>query len=161
MAKIIFIEDEPALQKTLGGFLRDLGYSVISALDGEAGLALIKKERPDLVLLDLVLPKKSGQEVLEEMRSDGSISSTPVIILTNVESSEAVEKAVWLGVKAYLTKTNYSLDEVLEKIKSALKEKSRIYEFKTNIRIMQICGLRFVYLYIETKFVYSRILDED
>lgn len=122
MAKIIFIEDEPALQKTLGGFLRDLGYGVISALDGEAGLALIKKERPDLVLLDLILPKKSGLEVLEEMRGDGSISATPAIILTNVESSETVEKAVRLGARAYLIKTNYSLDEVLEKIKNVLKE---------------------------------------
>ena len=120
MAKIIFIEDEPALQKILGGFLRDLGYNVTSAMDGEAGLALIKKERPDLVLLDLILPKKSGLEMLEEMRSDNSTSSIPVIVLTNVESSESVEGALRLGAKAYLVKTNYSLDEVLEKIKNVL-----------------------------------------
>jgi len=120
MAKIIFIEDAPALQKILGGFLRDLGYNVTSAMDGEAGLALIKKERPDLVLLDLILPKKSGLEMLEEMRSDNSTSSIPVIVLTNVESSESVEGALRLGAKAYLVKTNYSLDEVLEKIKNVL-----------------------------------------
>lgn len=120
MAKILFIEDEPALQKTLGDFLRQEGYKVLSALDGEGGLALAKREYPDLVLLDLILPKMSGLEVFEAMQRDAAMSAIPVIVLTNVESSEAVEKAVALGAKAYLVKTNYSLDEVLAKIKSVL-----------------------------------------
>ena len=123
MTKILFIEDEPALQKALGDFLRESGYEVVSALDGEMGLRLIEKEKPDLVLLDLILPKVRGLDVLEKMRKNPSFGSIPVIVLTNVESSEAVEASLALGARAYLVKTNYNLDEVLTKIKAVLSEK--------------------------------------
>lgn len=119
-AKILFIEDEPALQKTLAEFLRGHGYRVISALDGEIGLRLAKSERPDLVLLDLILPRRHGLEVMKAMHADPKLASVPVIVLSNVESSESVEQAVELGAKAYLVKTSYTLDEVLEKIKGVL-----------------------------------------
>ena len=120
MKKILFIEDESALQQTLGDFLRQQGYAVISALDGEAGLEAIRKERPDLVLLDLILPKKHGMDVFREMHADPATASIPVIVLSNVESSDTVRQALELGAKAYLVKTNYSLDEVLEKVKTVL-----------------------------------------
>lgn len=121
MAKIVFIEDEPALQKTLGSFLREGGHTVVSALEGEGGLKLIQTENPELVLLDLILPRLSGLEVLEAMRKDPHTQSIPVIVLTNVESSDSVEKAMSLGAMAYLVKTNYSLSEVGEKIESVLR----------------------------------------
>lgn len=124
MEKILFIEDEPALQKALGDFLRERGYEVISALDGESGLAKAEAERPDLVLLDLILPKKHGLDVLEAMRANPLLTNIPVIVLTNVESSDAVERAVSLGAKAYLIKTNYALDDVLAKVRRVLEEKS-------------------------------------
>jgi len=120
MKRIVSIEDEPALQQALGDFLRGQGYAVVPALDGEAGLAAIKSERPDLVLLDLVLPKKYGLDVLREMRSDPAVAAIPVIVLTNIESGDAIEEATELGAKAYLVKTNYSLDEVLEKVKAVI-----------------------------------------
>lgn len=122
MPKILFIEDEPALQRTLGEFLRSSSYEVSSALDGEEGLRLARRDPPDLILLDLVLPKKHGLEVLTELRADPALAGTPVIVLTNVESDEAVERAVALGAKAYLVKTNYALDEVLAKVKAVLGE---------------------------------------
>lgn len=120
MKKILFIEDEPALQQTLGDFLRGKGYDVVPALDGEAGLVAVKGERPDLVLLDLILPKKHGLDVLREMRADPSIAAIPVIVLTNIESGDSIRQAAELGAKAYLVKTNYSLDEVLEKVKAVI-----------------------------------------
>lgn len=120
MAKIVFIEDEPNLQKTLATFLIAQGYEVFAELDGEAGLAAVRREHPDLVLLDLILPRKHGLEVLEDIRKDPAIAAIPVIIITNMESSDAVERAVELGAKAYLVKTNYALEEVLAKIKNVL-----------------------------------------
>lgn len=123
MAKILFVEDEPALQKALGDFLRAEGHEVISALDGEQGLAMMTREHPDLVLLDLIIPRLHGLTVLEKIKVDPVLNSIPVIVLTNVESSDAVEKAIELGAKAYLVKANYRLEEVLEKISAILGEK--------------------------------------
>jgi len=121
MKKILFIEDEAAIQKTLGESLRKRGYEVQSALDGEIGLRMAKQGNPDLILLDLILPKKHGLEVLEELRKDDNTKDTPVIILTNLENVGEVEKAIELGATTYLVKANYSLDEVIEKIEKTLE----------------------------------------
>lgn len=121
MTKIVFIEDEPALQKTLGDFLREQGFAVISALDGEQGLAAVSREHPALVLLDLVLPRMHGLDVLASLQNNPALAAIPVIVLTNVESNESVERAIALGAKAYLVKTNYTLQEMLEKVKNVLE----------------------------------------
>lgn len=120
MKKILFIEDEEALQKALGDALESNGYSALRALDGEAGLRTAKNETPDLVLLDLILPKKNGFEVLEELKKDPSTKSIPVIVLTNLEGSAEVERALALGANTYLVKANYKLDELLSKIEVVL-----------------------------------------
>jgi DNA-binding response OmpR family regulator len=122
MAKtILFIEDESALQKTLGDDLREEGYEVVSALEGASGLKLAKEKLPDLILLDLILPKMPGLKVLEELKKDKRTKDIPVIILTNLENAEGVEKAIELGATTYLVKARYSLEEVIEKIKQVLK----------------------------------------
>jgi DNA-binding response OmpR family regulator len=120
--KILFIEDESALQKTFGDFLEKEGFELISALDGETGLKLAEKETPDLILLDLILPKMEGTEVLKKLRENPKTKDIPVIILTNVDDFEKLEKTLELGVKAYLIKTDFTLEEVLQKIKEELKE---------------------------------------
>jgi len=120
MAKILFIEDEFALQKTLGEALQQEGYRVISALDGEAGLRLAKSEKPDLILLDLVLPKVHGFTVLKQLKEEETTKTIPVIVLTHLEEMEDINKAIELGATTYLVKAQYSLEEVLEKIKKAL-----------------------------------------
>jgi DNA-binding response OmpR family regulator len=122
MKKILFIEDEAALQKTFGDFLRDKGYEVVSALDGEEGLKLAKEVDPDLILLDLILPKMNGFKVLESLKADPKTETIPIIILTNLERAEDISRALELGAKTYLVKATYSLDEVLEKIEHTLKE---------------------------------------
>lgn len=119
--KLLFVEDEAALQKSFGDFLGQKGYKVISAVDGEQGIKLAKAERPDLILLDLILPRKNGFEVLENLKKDDSTREIPVIVLTNLEEMENIEKALNLGATAYLVKTNYSLEEVLIKVERTLE----------------------------------------
>lgn len=119
---ILFIEDESALQKTFSEVLNQEGYKVISALDGELGLRMAKEEKPDLILLDLILPKVHGFEVLKGLKGDETTKEIPVIVLTNLEGIGDVEKALELGAKTYLVKATYSLEEVIEKIKKTLGE---------------------------------------
>lgn len=121
MKKILFIEDESSLQKTFKEILEKEGFSMLSALDGKTGLELAQKEKPDLILLDLILPKLHGFEVLKKLKENKETKEIPVIILTNLENLEDVERAIELGASTYLVKAHYSLEEVLEKIKTFLK----------------------------------------
>jgi len=122
MKKILFIEDESVLQKTLEKTLTEEGYNMISALDGETGIGLARSQKPDLILLDLVLPKVNGFEVLKSLKKDPGTKKIPVIILTNLERMSDIDKALELGATTYLVKVDYSLDEVMEKIKKTLEE---------------------------------------
>lgn len=121
MKKILFIEDDPGLQKALCEALKSAGYEITSALDGEEGLRLAQRNIPELILLDLILPKKDGFEVLRELKSDSRTSSIPVIVLTNLEGNQEIQKALEHGAASYLIKTNYSLSEVIEKIGEIFK----------------------------------------
>ena len=122
MKKILFVEDESALQKTFGERLSPEDYEVISALDGEIGLRLAKTKKPDLILLDLILPKVNGFEVLKELKEEKETKDIPVIVLTNLEGIGDVDKAIELGATTYLVKAQYSLEELVEKIKKVLGE---------------------------------------
>lgn len=122
MKKILLIEDEAALQKTLSDFLTANGYEVIQALDGEVGSRLSKTENPDLIIMDLVMPRKTGFEVLADLKKDEKTKEIPVLILTNLESVVDVEKALTAGADNYLVKANYTLNDVLAKVKAVLKD---------------------------------------
>lgn len=121
MKKILFVEDESALQKTLGQALGQEGYEVISALNGKKGLKLAKSETPDLILLDLILPKLDGFEVLKELREDSCTQKIPIIILTNLERMKDINRALEMGATTYLVKANYSLEDIVQKINKVLK----------------------------------------
>lgn len=122
MKKILFVEDEEALQRTFGDILQRENYQIIKALNGEDGLRLAKSEKPDLVILDLILPKMKGFEVLQALKKDEETKNIPVIILTNLEKPQDVEKALDLGATTYLVKTKYALEEIIDKIKKVFKE---------------------------------------
>ena len=124
MKKILFIEDEEALQRAMGEALQKKGYEVIKALDGETGISIAQKRSPDLILLDLILPKKNGFEVLETLKKDRSTKSAPIIVLTNLEGSGDIERALALGATTYLVKANYNLEDVLVKIEGVLSHGS-------------------------------------
>lgn len=119
MKTILLIEDEPTLQKTLSEAFIQKGYQIQSALDGLAGLSLAQETKPDLILLDLVLPKMDGFEVLKELKKNDATKEIPVIILTNLESTQDIERAILLGATNYLVKANYNLNDVLEKVEKA------------------------------------------
>ena len=119
--KILIVEDEKALQKSMRDFLLAEGFDVVSAGDGEQGVSLAKSERPDLILLDIVLPKKDGYEVLGEVKSYEGTKNIPVILLTNLESPEDIGRAFESGASTYLVKSDYKLEEIVIKIKETLK----------------------------------------
>lgn len=122
MANVVFVEDDPVLQQTFTDFLKSEGYTVVSAMDGAEGLEAIQKTLPDLILLDLILPKMDGFEVLQAIKADTKTKDIPVIVLTNLEGTGDVEKALELGATTYLVKANYELDDILKKIKSVLPD---------------------------------------
>ncbi len=117
MEKILFIEDEMRLHKNFEEIFRKENFELISSYDGESGLRLAEEKMPDLILLDLILPRKNGFEVLKELKSKPRLANIPVIVLTNMEGTQDVEQALSLGAYTYLVKANYSLENVLEKIK--------------------------------------------
>jgi DNA-binding response OmpR family regulator len=120
MKKIIVLEDEQVLQKALSIELLGAGFEVLSALDGEAGLALVKKELPDLVLLDLTMPKMNGFDVLKNLKEDATTKSIPVIILSNLGQDEDKEKGLSLGATDYYVKSSTDLSLLTEKIKKVI-----------------------------------------
>ena len=125
MATVLFIEDEPALQKALTSALEREGFSVLSALDGQTGLEKARKHKPDAILLDLILPRMDGFDVLKTLKSDASTRSIPAIILTNLEDVGDAAKAIELGAAGYLVKTNYKLDELVEKTRTLISRNAK------------------------------------
>lgn len=102
--------------------LKSAGYTVVEAEDGDKGIKLAKKEKPDLVLLDLMLPEVDGFGVLAEIRKDDKIKTTPVVILSNLWSKEEIIKTKELGVQAYIIKAYMTTEEILEKVNDVLSQ---------------------------------------
>jgi DNA-binding response OmpR family regulator len=124
MKTVLFIEDESAMQNALGAALEKEEFTVLQSLNGEDGLRLAKSEHPDIILLDLILPKKDGFEVLKELKANEETKDIPVIILTNLEGSKDVDKALELGATTYLIKASYELADVIKKIRETLQDKN-------------------------------------
>ena len=121
MAKILVVEDDMNLQRTLIEYLKKENFETLGASNGEDGVILAKKEKPDLILFDIVLPRKNGYEVIKELKSDDNTLKIPIVLLTNLGSYSDVEKALNLGATTYLVKADYKLEEVVAKIKEILK----------------------------------------
>ncbi len=124
--KILIIEDDVDMQESLRDFLQGENFEVISAVNGELGIKATLKEKPDLILLDIVLPIKDGFEVLRELKADENTKNIPVIVLTNLGNLSDIEKALGLGATTYLVKGDYSLAEITDKIKKELSLNTKI-----------------------------------
>lgn len=122
-SKILVTEDDPILQKAIQEYLASDGFEVLVASDGEEGLRLAQNKKPDLILLDIILPKKNGFEMLKELKGDAETKRIPVILLTNLGSLNDVEKALELGASTYLVKSDYGLEEISQKVKETLAKK--------------------------------------
>jgi len=116
MKKILIAEDDKFLNEILTGKVSRAGYEVISVSDGEEAFAKIKSEKPDMVFLDLIMPKKTGFEVLEQMKKDGVAVGTPVVVLSNLGQDDDVQKSLQLGAKDYVIKANTSIEDIVAKI---------------------------------------------
>lgn len=115
--KILIVEDEEIMYTLLQKKLTAEGYDVSVSRDGEEGLKKIKEGKPDLILLDIVMPKKGGFEVMEEMQKNESLRNIPIIIISNSGQPVELDKAKELGAKDWLIKTEFDPQEVIEKVK--------------------------------------------
>lgn len=119
--KILIVEDDKFLRELISRKLQREGFEISEAVDGEEGERKIKEEKPDLVLLDLILPGMDGFEVLSRVKQDPEVAHIPVIILSNLGQKEEIEKGLKLGAIDYLVKAHFTPAEIIEKIKTILK----------------------------------------
>lgn len=122
MKKILIIEDEKILADMYRDKFVQAGYKVMVASEAKEGIELVKKEKPDLIILDILLPKENGIFFLGEFRKSPEITSIPVVVFSNFDEPETKKQAKELGAKAYLIKTNYTPQEIVEEVEKFLKE---------------------------------------
>ena len=125
MAKILLVEDDQFLFSILKNRLTKEGVEVIAARDGEEAMSVLRGgAMPDLILLDIILPKKSGFEVLQELRDDPSIGEAPIIIVSNLGQPEDIARGKELGSVEYFVKAKTSIDDLTQKIMSFITRPS-------------------------------------
>ena len=118
--KILIIEDEEALSSVLKEKFEAEGYFVSIAKNGEDGLTTTDKVMPDIILLDLILPKLNGFQVLEALKADPDKKSIPVVVLSNLGEDDSIKRAILLGAADYFVKTQHPIKEIVEKVKFQL-----------------------------------------
>jgi CheY-like chemotaxis protein len=118
MSKILLIEDDALFVKMYQKKFAHEGIELVAAYDGEEGLEKTKSDKPNLIILDLMLPKMSGSEVLKKIKDDPEISSIPVVVLTNLSTTaDEVNRCIQLGVKETFLKTNVTPGQIVEIVK--------------------------------------------
>jgi len=117
---ILLAEDDQFLQRMYATKLEQSGLEVVVAGDGAKALELLKKKRPDVLVLDILMPKKDGFEVLKEVRADASLKNLPIIVLTNLGEADDVRQARKLGANDYLIKAHFLPSEVMSVIEKYL-----------------------------------------
>ncbi|MFH1582640.1 MAG: response regulator [bacterium] len=121
MEKILLVEDDSFLIDIYGTKLKESGFELEVVSDGSEVLSKTKEIKPDIVILDVVLPQMDGWEVLKALRAEESLKDLKIIILSNLGQKEEVEKGMALGATSYLIKAHYTPSEVVEEIKKILK----------------------------------------
>lgn len=119
--KILIVEDDKFLRELVKRKLIAEGLEVVEATDGEEAVKKVKQEKPNLVLLDLILPNIDGFEVLAEIKNEETTKNIPVIILSNLGQREEIEKGLKLGAIDYMVKAHFTPGEIIEKVKNILK----------------------------------------
>ncbi|PJB08777.1 response regulator [bacterium (Candidatus Gribaldobacteria) CG_4_9_14_3_um_filter_33_9] len=119
--KILIVEDDKFLRELIARKLIQENFEVIEAIDGEEGLEKAKETKPNLILLDLILPGVDGFEVLTKLKEDPVLTVIPVIILSNLGQREDIERGLRLGAVDYLVKAHFTPNEIIEKVRINLK----------------------------------------
>lgn len=122
--KIVICEDEEFVGRSYERRLKLEGYAVIRARNGKEGLALMRSEKPDLVLLDLMMPVKNGFEVLKEAQKDEELKDIPVVVASNLGQKSDIEEAKRLGAVDFVVKSNLSLQELVKTLQQYLPNTS-------------------------------------
>ncbi len=120
MAKILVAEDDKLISGSLCDGLRVAGHEPIPAYDGEEAVAKSKEAKPDLVLLDIMMPKLDGFGVLWELKANTDTALIPVVVLTNIGDVDTISKIVSSGASDYLLKSDQSIDEIVKKVQEVL-----------------------------------------
>lgn len=120
MTKILVCEDDKLISDSLCEALKQAGYDITAAYDGEEAVAKSKAVLPDLMLLDIMMPKLDGVSVLWEVRADPTTAKTAVIVLTNIGDMETISKILTAGATDYLLKSDQSVDDIIKKVKDVL-----------------------------------------
>lgn len=118
--KILIIEDDKFLRELISQKLLKEGYDISAAIDGEKGIKGVKDVKPDLVLLDLILPGIDGFEVLARIKADAEVSQIPVIILSNLGQKDDIDRGLKMGAIDYLIKAHFTPAEIITKIRGIL-----------------------------------------
>jgi len=121
---ILLIEDDPFLLSMYSTKFEIEHYRVLTAEDGEKGIKLADENSPDIILLDILMPKVNGFEVLEHLKKNETTKNIPVILLTNLNQKDDIERGLALGADDYLIKAHYMPSEVVEKIKGLIGSKN-------------------------------------
>lgn len=120
MTKIAILEDDPTISQMYRMKFEATGFDVQLASDGERGVALVEDFRPDLILLDMQMPRKNGYEALKEIRATDWGKSIPVIVLTNMGEEESPKELRSLGIESYIVKADLTPSQVVERVKNTL-----------------------------------------
>lgn len=121
--KVLVVEDDKFLRELINRKLQSENFETVLAIDGEIGLDLVEKERPDIVLLDLILPGVNGFEVLAKIKENEKLKEIPVLILSNLGQKDDIEKGMGLGAADYLVKAHFTPNEIIEKIHQVLAKR--------------------------------------
>ena len=124
MGKILIVEDDKFLRDLLSRKLEEEKFDITTAVDGEEGIKKIQEEKPDLVLLDLILPGINGFDVLKRMKEDPATADILVIVLSNLGQKEDVDRAITLGANDFLVKAHFTLDEITQRVRKYIPEES-------------------------------------
>ena len=122
MTRIVVADDDRMFRKVAETTLRRLGYAVATASDGEEALQLIRSERPDMIVLDLIMPKLQGFDVLTILKQDALTSAIPVIVLSSLTQEQDKQEALDLGAVAYFNKTTFSMSELVKQVENTLTQ---------------------------------------
>src|SRR5882724_6042758 len=117
MAKVLIVEDDPLMSRMYQKIFKFEGYEVESAGDGEEGLVKIKAGSPTIILLDIMMPKMNGLQVLEKLKADPATKAIPVIMLTNLAGQQDADKALSMGAIKYIVKSEYEPKQVTNMVK--------------------------------------------
>jgi DNA-binding response OmpR family regulator len=122
MKKVLIVEDDALISEMYSNKFKEVGFEVVLAKDGEEAIVRTKETNPDLVLLDVVLPKKDGFEVLEEIKKDPALKNIKIVFLTNLSEGENINRGLNSEADAYLVKAHSTPSQIVEKVKEIMGE---------------------------------------